>query len=233
MHAPVDNGSRTLLLIGPGRYFGTEILVRFAREGFRLATISRSLGTLRRVESELAHSGIKALCEIGDLLGEGNLEKAVNRVAVELDGITCLVYNPKLSVEGSGLIISPDALTQSLAVNITGAVIAIQAALPFMTSTPGACVILTGGGFKDRPDPERFALSVGKAGLHGLALSLVAPLDARGVELKTVIIDGVVRRNGPILPTDLADFYWQVYCASGENVFRYDSREKSDERTFS
>lgn len=163
MSALVNGSSRNLLLIGPGKCFGAEILVRFAREGFRLAVISRSHETLKRIEVELANIGVKVLCEVGDLPRKDSIENAVKRVAVEFGSLTCLVYNAKFGTKESGLTISPDALTQSLAVNITGAVIAIQAALPFMVGALGPCVIVTGGGFKDRPDPRTFR-AIGRQG---------------------------------------------------------------------
>lgn len=219
-----------LLLIGPGRHFGVDILRRFAKEGFKLGVISRTAGTVDAVRLALGQDGIGVLAGVADIAND-EFTTSVRSVASGLRNLRCVIYNPKASVRGSGLELAGSDLAKTMAVNVTGAMIAIQAAAPLLT--PGSSVILTGGGFKDAPDSERLALSVGKGALHTLALGMVEPLAKYKIDVKTVVIDGYVRSGGPIEPEDLADYYWEVFtsCDRVDFVFPGSRREKVSSRS--
>lgn len=221
MHKPTPPKERTdrgLLLVGPGEHFGRQLLLRFGREGFKLGAIGRSRESLSSLTTALSSEGTELVSAAADITEKG-FANTVRALSTQLAPISCLIYNPKSSVRGSGLRTDPSELSSTLAVNVVGALVAIQEALPSMPSDGTGCIILSGGGFKDKPDSERFALSVGKAGLHGVARGLVEPLARRGVRLKTVVIRGYVRDTGPIRPDELADFYWRTFCSHSRSVY--------------
>jgi NADP-dependent 3-hydroxy acid dehydrogenase YdfG len=225
------NIGRGVLLIGPGRYFGMEILHRFALEGFSIGVISRTAERIEHLRSHLQlPSSLNLSAEVADVTQEAELKLAVNRVAESIGSVDCLIYNPKVSISGSGLTTSPDELRYSLDVNVVGALVAVQAALPYLQLASRPCVILTGGGFKDRPDFERFALSVGKSGIHAVSRALVGPLTSRGIRIKTIVIDGYVRAGGQIEPSDVADYFWRVFTSQKRQVFRYSSSSNSGDQ---
>jgi NADP-dependent 3-hydroxy acid dehydrogenase YdfG len=124
-----------------------------------------------------------------------------------------MVYNAKLSIRSNALTVAADTLNQTLAVNVTGALTAVQVALPLLEDRPGATILLTTAGMRAVPAPGRFALAVGKAGLAALGASLTAPLRAQGVRLRTVVLDGQVSDDGPLRPVDVADHFWNAYMA--------------------
>lgn len=220
----------SLLVIGPGKDFGADLLARFGTEGFALGMLTRSADTSTRIERDLEARKLKVCSEITDIRDELAFRSAIQRLGDRLRGIDCLIYNAKTSVRGSSLTTSPDALHDTLRVNATGALTAIQAALPYMSSDNQPRVIVTGGGFKDNPDSTRLALSVGKAALHALVRASTVPLHRRGIYLRTVIFNGPVRDGGPIAPTEIADFFWRVFLAHKGSVFRY-SRHPQEEPT--
>lgn len=220
---------RGVIIVGPGKHFGTELIARFAQEGFHVGVIARTKANLPDEPS--SHLSIE-LCDIGN---PDAFHAAVQRLSADLGPVFCLIYNAKVSVRGAGLSTPASALAESMAINVTGALVGIQAVIPAMLHNEGACIILTGGNFKDQPDPERFALSVGKAGLHGVSRALVRPLQRQGIALKTVIIKGAIRRSDPT-PTSssaLADFFWAVFKTpkSGGYVFPQERHaENADQR---
>lgn len=162
----------------------------------------------------------------GDVTEQFAFERALAELADALGGVDCLIYNPKVSVKGSGLNTPPDELAASLQVNVVGAVVAIQAALPYLLRSTRPTVILTGGGYKDDADADKFALSVGKSALHAVARTLQNPLRQRGVHLKTIIIRKVVRAEDPrwTAARDLADYFWRVFAYGRASVFYYPPR---------
>nr|MDT0666844.1 SDR family NAD(P)-dependent oxidoreductase [Micromonospora sp. DSM 115978] len=152
--------------------FGTPLLERFAREGFALATISRSADTVARVAGELATLGLSASTAVADVTDEAAFTAAVGRLAAEIGGLTVVVYNAKLSIRGTALTVAAQTLNQTLAVNVTGALTTVQAALPLLADRPGASIIFTTAGTRTSDSGGRFALALGKAGLAALGASV-------------------------------------------------------------
>lgn len=220
--------SPVLVLVGPGRHFGREIIERFSGAGFTVVAIASTLQSLAELRE-----GLGLLQDIhlvqGDVRNVDHFSQTLAEIGSRLGGIDCLIYNPKVSVKGTGLKTTPDELSSSLQVNVVGAVVAIQVALPYLLQTSRPTVILTGGGYKDSSDPDKFALSVGKSALHAVARAIEKPLRQRGVDLKTVIIRKAVRPNDPrwSSATDLAEFFWQVYAHGRTSVFYYPPKSYS------
>jgi NAD(P)-dependent dehydrogenase (short-subunit alcohol dehydrogenase family) len=208
---------RTLLVVGPGAHFGAEIALHFASQGFAVGVISRTQPSLDRVRRVLLRYNVRCVAVRADVTDAAGVRVAIAEISTALSPIDCLIYNVKAAVPGSGLDLEPAALTHALAVNVSGALATIQAALPWMQS-PGT-IILTGGGYKDRPDPNKLALSVSKAALHSVFLSLALPLSRQGVQLKSVIVDGAVRRTGPLYSTDVANSFWRAYVTPRRRAF--------------
>lgn len=208
---------KSLLLIGPGRYFGKEILQRFAVEGVKVGFISQQEAVASSLRESLRAEEVEVDYELADITNAEELTTAIHNLCSRLDNLSYFVYNPKFSPKGSGLEVSTDDFHKSLQVNVLGATVAIQAALPHMRKAQDPQIILTGGGYKDKPDPNKFALSVGKASLHTVGEALKEPLAEESISLKTVVIDGYVReeQEGAIDPTSLASFFWQTTQEEG------------------
>ena len=217
---PAPPASRGLLLVGPGTAFGVQLLRRFGREGFRLATVSRSADTVARVTAELAADGLPVAGAVADVTDQPAFTAAVGRLADQLDGLTVVVYNAKLSIRGTAFTVRAETMNQTLAVNVTGALTTIQAAAPLLADRPGATILLTVAGPRSEPVTGRFALAVGKAGLAALGDAMGPALAAQGVRLRTVVLDSRVGPDGPLLPDAVADHFWQAFAAPGGSVFR-------------
>ncbi|OHV73046.1 short-chain dehydrogenase [Pseudofrankia sp. BMG5.36] len=212
--------TRGLVVVGPGAAFGTQLLARFGREGFRLGVVARSADTLDRVAGELASAGLTMRGAVADVTDATGLAAALERLAADLGGLTVLVYNAKLSIRGSALSVPADVLNQTLAVNVTGALTAVQAAAPLLVDRVGATILVTVAGSRTEPPAGRFALAVGKAGLAALAAAVGPALADQGVRMRTVVLDGKVGPGGPLRPEVVADHFWQAYASPRGAVFR-------------
>ncbi len=212
--------TRGLVLVGPGAAFGTELLARFGREGFRLGVVARSADTIARVTGELAGAGLTMRGAVADVTDAAGLAATLAGLAADLGGLTVLVYNAKLSIRGSALSVPADVLNQTLAVNVTGALTAVQAATPLLVDRVGATILVTVAGSRTEPPAGRFALAVGKAGLATLAAAVSPALADQGVRMRTVVLDGKVGPGGPLRPEAVADHFWQAYASPRGAVFR-------------
>ncbi|MEQ1785057.1 MAG: SDR family NAD(P)-dependent oxidoreductase [Hyphomonadaceae bacterium] len=215
-------GGRAIVLIGPGRHFGVELVRRFASEGYAVAVVGSRPDRLHALELELSDLGSAVHYMAADVTEEELFRVRLETLAASLGDIEGMIYNPKFSVAGSALEVTPSDFNQAMAVNATGALVAIQAIIPFLRSRR-RCVILTGGGYKDRPHSQKFALSMGKAILHSLFETLKPILRKRGIQLKTVIIDGAIRRDGPpeMSAEAIAEFYWEIFSGGKQATYRF------------
>lgn len=199
--------TKSVLIFGPGKHFGFQLAQRFGSEGFHVVLIARNETRLLELCNTLEQKNVSCSFVLADVCKRG-LDKQLIDLATTVPAIETVIFNIKESVAGNGLTLSPDQLSQALATNVTGALAVVQASLPILR--PNASIILTGGGYKDTPDPEKLALSISKGALHTLFLALIEPLRERDVRISTVVIDGVVRESGPIVPERVADAFWEA-----------------------
>jgi len=186
---------KTLLVIGPGKSFGKELIETFKNAGYKIGVISTNTNF---------GADINKTADIGNLIV---YKKALAEICEELQSISCLIYNPKVSPKGTGLEIDIEDFKKSLEINAIGAVTAIQETVSFLEN---GTVIFTNGGFKDEPDPKRFALSVGKATLFGIHKALESPLKEKNISIHTITIGVPVENNGPLTPEAVVKTFLSV-----------------------
>lgn len=222
------SNQKNLVLVGPGEHFGLELVRRFLAEGFVVGVVASTKESLESL-LDIVGNTENIFYAIADVADQNSFEGALEIIRRHMDHIDCLIYNPKISVRGSGLGTSPDELSASLQVNVVGAVIAIQGTLQLLSNADQPTVILTGGAYKDTGHVEKFALSVGKAALHAVAKALRDPLRRRGIRLKTLIVRGAVRRADPQRSpsNQLADYFWHIYREGSENIFHYPPKTRT------
>ena len=184
---------RSLILVGPGQHFGSHLARRFYREGFAIGLVGRTASSLNSLAQTLQQEGISSNQAIADVTHPQELEAALATLRQTLPPVHCLIYNVKSSVSTSEIMQNPDLLTRSFATNVLGAFYTIQAATKILSSPSRLSILVTGGGYKDNPNPEKLALSVSKAALHTLVLGLAPSLRAKNITLQTIVIDGFVR----------------------------------------
>lgn len=221
-----DRRAQVMVLVGPGRHFGRALIERFLAEGFSVGVLSGRQQTLDHLRVQLP-AGAPVHFAQTDVTEPKRFQNTLREIVEGLGQLECLIYNAKVSVKAGGLATDLTELATSLSVNVTGALAAIQCATSLMKRSHKPSIILTGGGYKDRPHPEKFALHVGKSGLHAVAKGLVDPLRLRGVQLQTVIIQGAIRQSGTSVATasgsskELADFFWKIFREQDRHVYRF------------
>lgn len=214
---------KSIILIGVGKYFGEEIIRKFASEGFEIGLIGKSKEKLKLIKDKLK-DGIKLNFSVADVTNNSQVEKAISELNSKLGTVNCIIYNVKESVSAEDLDKDTSLLTKAFDTNVRGALNVAKASSKILPKENRKDLIFTGGGFKDKPDSERIALSVSKAGLHNLVLALEPIMKKDNIFVKTIVIDGFVREDSGLKPRQVADYFWEVYNKKEGISFRFPNK---------
>lgn len=201
---------KTFLSVGAGPGMGYATASRFAREDFRVVLASRSVSKPRELAQQLERRGHAVEVEQVDASDPSDVVRLVDAVQQRHGGLDVLHYNAatlrQATVESQPLA----TFNSDLAVNIGGALAAIQAVLPGMANRARGDILLTGGGFALTPNPDYLSISIGKAGIRAVALGLFESLKARGIHISTVTVAAFVG-PGSAEADHVAEAFWRLH----------------------
>jgi NAD(P)-dependent dehydrogenase (short-subunit alcohol dehydrogenase family) len=216
------NGKVAAILgVGPG--LGAAVARRFAREGFAVALMARSEGSVAGIQEETEGSGNTATAIGADATDAGSVAAAFERVRHELGDPEVFVYNAGAFEMGGILEIPPERFDECFKANCAGAFYAAQQVLPAMVEAGRGTILMTGATASLRGSARFSALAVGKFGLRALAQSMAREFGPQGVHVAHVVIDGQintprVREISPgreehtmLSPDAIAETYWWLH----------------------
>jgi NAD(P)-dependent dehydrogenase (short-subunit alcohol dehydrogenase family) len=199
-------------IVGAGPGLSQAIASRFGREGYSIALIARRSETLAGYTQELAAEGIEAKGFVGDAGDNGSLVNAFAQIRQSLGHPGVLIYNAAALKTGGPLQLSAEDLVQDFRVNVAGALTAVQQVVIPMQSRKQGTILLTGGGLGLDPYPDYLSLSLGKAAIRNLALSLAKSFEPDGIHVATVTICGFIQPGTHFAPDLLAQEYWALHA---------------------
>jgi short-subunit dehydrogenase len=202
--------ARHLLLVGAGRGLGEAIARRFATEGYRITLIARSTDGLDNLVGSLADTGARVATIAADVSDADALGDRISGLYSGQDAPGIIVYNAVMGSPDQLLSSSVSHLQTAYAVDVIGAIVVAQRAVPTMQAARSGMIIVTGGGFADHPIPVLATVSLGKAALRSAATMLGADLQADGIRVTTLTIDGQIIAGTPFDPERIAERYWEV-----------------------
>ena len=199
------------LIVGAGPGLGLALAEAFAGAGHPVALFGRDAARLDKYASELTAEGHPARAYAVDVADPEGLAAALTRAADELGAPEALVYNPALIVQDKPTELDPREFAHTLAVNVTGAVVAAQTVLPLLRDGRGS-LLFTGGGLALDPAPEYASLSVGKAALRSYVQALHKQQQGSAVHVTTVTIAGFIGGDDPrFAAAELAATYLNLH----------------------
>lgn len=199
----------TIIGMGPGN--GLSIAKRFAREGFRIAMISRpgdDLKSLQQKLSDLGYDSHDFYAEVSDFI---QLKNAMDAVKNTLGDTEVLVYNVSVYREATPTLLDAETCVKDFRANVAGALVAVQHVVPAMKEKKRGTILLTGGGQALNPMPLLSSLGIGKAGLRNLAYSLHGELKEFGIHAGTITINGQVNPNTKFAPDLISEEFWNMH----------------------
>jgi short-subunit dehydrogenase len=201
---------KTFLSIGAGPGMGFATAERFAKEGFQIVLAARNAVKTQQLADKLKSKGYKAEVRTVDSSDPEGVAKLVAEVEKQHGSIDVLHYNAA-SMRKATLAEQPrNTFVSDLAVNISGALVAAQAAAPKMEERKSGTILLTGGGFALAPSPDYLSLSIGKAGIRALAHGLFEPFRAKGIHVATVTVAALVSPESKEAES-VAEHFWHLY----------------------
>jgi NAD(P)-dependent dehydrogenase (short-subunit alcohol dehydrogenase family) len=206
---PVDRNH--LLLIGAGPGVGAGVVRRFGREGFRSTLISRGD---TEVASELRSDGLEIDAIAADIEDLGGYRETLEQIFSVGGAPGVLVYNAALPDPGQILDTTVERLRTAHDVDVIGAVIAAQVAVPVLRAAGGGTLLVTSGGFADHPVPALASLSIGKAALRSAQTLIAAGVGEDGIHAATVTIAGAVKPGTAFDPDNIAELFWTAHTDS-------------------
>jgi NAD(P)-dependent dehydrogenase (short-subunit alcohol dehydrogenase family) len=174
--------SRALLIVGAGPGIGEATAERFGREGWTIVLAARSPRTLDPMVSRLIGQGVDAHGLVLDAT-DPEAVRAGLRTADRLSGgLTAVLYNAA-HVRRQDLFSMTDAeIDSDLAVNVTGGLHVIRAAVDLFEGRE-ATILVTGGGLALAPHADWASLGLGKAALRNVVQGLVPALAERNIRI--------------------------------------------------
>jgi len=205
---------RVCVVIGAGPGLGIACARRWAREGYKVALVSRTASKLQAIAAE--NPGTFAFP--GDVTDPASLKAALTAVEQQLGEIHTVVYNAGNSVLATYENVTHEKLEMSMKTNVHGLLTVAQHVGPKMTAKGEGVIAVTGATAALRGKPMTVGFATAKAAQRMLTQSLARDLGPKGIHCFYSIIDGRIGagsgdegENGSRLdPDGIAENYWYV-----------------------
>jgi len=179
--------------MGPG--LGLAIARRFGRAGFAIGMIARKQETLAAAGEALGAEGIACAGVAADAASEASLRQALTELRTLQGDTQILVYNAFTDHRIVPTRLPLEDMITDFRVNVGGVLVAAQGVAPAMIRRANRAIVVTGGGYALHPAAGRSSLSLSKAALRSLVMSLAQELEPQGVRVGTVTIFGQIKPN--------------------------------------
>ena len=206
--AAVD--STHLLVVGAGPGLGASVARRFAGERYRLTLVARSEATIAALADELRGTGTEVTVVAADAGDAEGLRAAVAPMFDRPDAPGVVIYSAAVMAPDDLLSVAPEQLAAAYAVNVIGAVVTAQVAVPVMRAAGGGTLLFIGGGFADALPESLATLSLGKLALRGVATMLAREVRDDNIHAGSLTILGQIAADTPFDPDRIADAYWAI-----------------------
>ncbi len=145
---------KTILIIGAGPGIGLATARTFLDQGFRGVLASTNRGKLARHADEMLGTSDAYSIQVVDAKEPPQIAQLVARTNADVlhYNVGAVRYNADGTFRMTSLIDFPtEDITADIQVNLSSALVAIQAAIPGMKAKGGGTILLTGGSLATNP----------------------------------------------------------------------------------
>ena len=177
---------RVAFVTGASQGIGRECALSLARAGARVVAGARSAEKLADLVSEIQAAGGEALAVELDVTSAESVKNAFAEAEKAFGPVEILVNNAGVTKDGLAIRMSPEAWSEVLDTNLTGAFRCIQAVMRGMMKQRWGRIINISSvvGLSGNPGQANYVSS--KAGLIGLTKSLAQELGSRNITVNAV-----------------------------------------------
>ena len=194
-------------VVGVGSGMGQAIARAFAEQGYDLALVSRKAANMEPYRRQVEAAGRRATLHQADVTDRESIQSALDQITRQAGVPQVVVYNVATMTKEKPSQLTAEALIDTLAQNLFGALHTTAAVLPAMRARGSGVLLYTGGGFAIEPSVERTTHSVGKAALRNWVYSLHKELSSEGIHAATVTITRPVEAGTNYDPDFIAGLY--------------------------
>jgi NAD(P)-dependent dehydrogenase (short-subunit alcohol dehydrogenase family) len=186
-NADLSLDGKRAIVTGASRGIGAAIAERFARNGARVALVSRREEGLRQVAERLGHVGASSLVLPANMSDPGSVAQIVPAVVAAWGGIDVLVNNAATNpVFGPLVDLDPSAWDKVMNTNLKGPyLLSVAAAREMAKQSSGVIINMASTGGLE-PSPMLGAYSVSKAAVIMLTKALAAELGPQGIRVNCI-----------------------------------------------
>jgi short-subunit dehydrogenase len=194
-------------IVGFGSGVGLGVARAFGQAGCKLALISRNPEKYANDLESLAAAGIEAKTIAADVGNERALQSAITSQGTP----EVLIYNAVSGNYGKPTTLTGELAIEDFKINVVGALIAANAVIPGMQAQSKGSILFTGGGWAHYPWDEAASMSIGKAGLRSLAMTLAQELQETPIRIGLVSIMGQVAPGTAFDPEKIGAAFLAMY----------------------
>jgi len=170
---------------GAATGIGRATVLAFARDGYAVTLIGRRAEPLEQLADELRDSGGQAIAAPADVTSREEASAAIGTAVEHFGGVDVLVNNAGVGDSAALLDESLEQWEETLRINLTGAFLTTQLALPHLIERRGAVVnVASVNGVLAGPGWTSYCVS--KAGLIMLAKCVARDYGREGVRANAV-----------------------------------------------
>jgi short-subunit dehydrogenase len=199
-----------VLILGAGPGLSSAVAQRFGREGFEVTLLARSERNLTEVAERLRAENVTVNTVTGDAADTQQFRETLESIAAEATpGV--VIYNACVIAPADLLSVDVDFLHSTYAVDVLGAISAVQVFTPAMREAGSGTFIATGGYASVFPWWEYASIALDKAALRNSVAMLHDQLKPEGVHVAGVTITGPIAPGTPAAPEVLAESFWDLH----------------------
>ena len=182
---------KSVLVTGASSGIGHDVAIAFGEQGARVALLARRKSHLDELARKIEKAGGKALAIDCDVTDRARVFAAVDQVKESFGKIDILINSAGLLISGSFEEMRSEDLEKMMAVNLFGAVNAMQAVLPLMRKAKGGSIVNISSLAGRRGMPPLGGYSATKFALVGMTEALRVELFNTGIKV-SLVMPGVI-----------------------------------------
>ncbi|MDH3726890.1 MAG: SDR family NAD(P)-dependent oxidoreductase [Myxococcales bacterium] len=205
-------GKPVCVVIGIGPKNGRAFASRFAKEGYAVALLSRSIDYSSGLAKELG--GKAYACDVTD---PAAIKNAFAQVRRDLGDVDVLLYNAGSGQFGTFENVPDEEFEKGWQINVRGLLQSTREVVGPMREKGKGTIIVTGATASLRGKPFTAAFASAKAAQRSLAQSFARQLGPEGIHVALVIVDGGIGTDDQtgdegthLRPSDIAETVYHL-----------------------
>lgn len=209
---------KTIFVLGAGKGCGNRVAEKFGMNDFRVILMARSEEHLAEYKKEFDDKGIEVYTKAADASKPHSITKAFDELKAQFGVPDVLFYNVGITGLDADLKEAKDVdlLMKRYQVDVAGAYHAIQQVLGEEFSAKNGAILVTGGGLSLYPMDEYLPLSMDKAALRAMCITLHNKLKEQNVYVGMLTVTDVIAPGQKCDPSLLAEDFWKLYTERKE-----------------